>query len=86
MQANEITYEATLSIWWSFLWRACIGGTILGAVLGFIGGLVMGLTGHYDNAGLVGALMGWIATFPASIWALKAALNAKHKRLTVTPN
>lgn len=86
MQANEITYEATLSVWWSFLWRACISGAILGAVLGFVGGLAMGLTGHQDSAGSVGALMGWLATFPASMWALKAALNAKHKRLMVVPN
>ena len=85
MQANEITYEATIPVWWAFLWRACIGGAILGAVLGSIGGLVMGLTGHPDSAGSVGALMGWLATFPSSIWALKAALNAKHKHLMVVP-
>ncbi len=83
MNQFSIDYEKTLSIWWSWLWRAFIFSVIFGGLLGGIGGFVVGFAGHPEAASSVGGLMGWLASIPVSIWALKAALSKKHKGYSV---
>ena len=72
-----MSYQQTLPIWWSFIWRVTLGGMIAGGIMGAIGGLVMGLMGHADKAASAGMLLGWLVSIPVSIWSLRAAL-IKH--------
>ena len=78
MNELEITLERTLSVWWSFVWRAILVSFVAGAFLGFIGGAIVGAAGRPELGGAVGAVIGWLASIPASIWALKSALNKRH--------
>lgn len=60
------------------IWRAVLVTIIVGAILGFVGGFIVGAAGQPELGGAVGALLGWLASIPVSIWALKAALSKKH--------
>lgn len=72
-----MTIEKVLPIWWSFVWRATLAGIGLGFFLGFIGGFIAAATGHPEIAATAGALFGYLGSIPASIWALKVAIE-KH--------
>jgi ribose/xylose/arabinose/galactoside ABC-type transport system permease subunit len=74
---KEMTFEKILPIWWSFIWRATVAGVLIGFFLGLIGGFIAAATGHPELAATSGALFGYLGSIPASIWALKAALD-KH--------
>lgn len=74
----EVTLDQTVSIWWSMMWRATLMGMLVGAILGFIGGYIFMAVGRPELAGIIGALLGWLASIPVSIWALRAALSKKH--------
>jgi len=78
MEYNEITLEKTFSIWWSMLWRFILVSMLVGAILGFIGGFIVGVAGRPELAPSVGAVLGWLASIPVSIWTLKVALSKKH--------
>jgi hypothetical protein len=41
----ENTIGRLLRIYWLFLWRAMIGGPVIGAAFGFVIGFIMGATG-----------------------------------------
>lgn len=69
-----IPWAAALSVWWSFFWRAVVYGFLLGAVLGGAAGL---MAGSPEQATSYGGLAGYLATFPASMLAMKQALT-KH--------
>ena len=78
MERTEITLNSTLSIWWSFMWRALVVGVLCGFVLGFIGGFMLAIAGRGELSATVGAILGWLGSIPVSIWALKAALAKQH--------
>ncbi len=78
MNEAEINLERTLSIWWSFVWRAVLLSMVVGASLGGIGGFIVGASGNPQMGASVGALLGWLGSIPVSIWALKAALSKRH--------
>ena len=71
---SPLNWNNTLAVWWSFMWRAVIYGMLLGAVLGGIAGIIAGTP---ERGAFFGAIAGYIATIPASMLALKQALN-KH--------
>ena len=79
MEQGILDFNKLLSIWWSFVWRTVLASSIAGALLGFLGGMIVGFAGYPGAGGTVGALLGWLVTFPISIWALNAALRKKHK-------
>ena len=80
MELGILDFNKLLSIWWSFLWRTLLVGSIAGALLGGLEGGIVGFASYPAGAGVtVGALSGWLVTFPVSIWALNAALKKKHK-------
>ena len=35
MQELDVTWQRVLSVWWLVVWRAALGGAIIGAVVGF---------------------------------------------------
>jgi hypothetical protein len=50
---------------------------LMGFVFGALGGVIAALTGVPDKSALYGTLGGWVASFPATIVALKYAVS-KH--------
>ena len=40
MQELEVTWQRVARIWWLIVWRALLGGTLLGAAIGFIIGFI----------------------------------------------
>lgn len=78
MQTSEITLQQTVSIWWSLVWRATLVGVLVGFVLGALAGVALGLAGYPHEAGIAGALLGWLGSIPVSMWALYAALKKPH--------
>ena len=78
MEEIELTLEKTMPIWWAFFWRAFLVSLLAGAVLGAIGGFIVGFAGSPELGGAVGALLGFFATIPVSIWALKSALSKTY--------
>lgn len=80
---KKITFGELLSIWWAFCWRGTVLGILFGGVLGALGGFVTGLLGHPENGAVVGAVMGYLAAFPASFLALKNSLQKKYKNFHI---
>jgi len=72
-----INWKKTIEVWWSFFWRTFIYVLLLGAFLGTFAGVFALVSGAPDKGGLYGAVVGWIASIPASMFALKQALT-KH--------
>lgn len=83
MEKIEVTWGATLRVWWSYVWRVMLFGGILGFILGFIGGVVVGVIGKPELGSRVGAVLGYIGSIPVSIWVLKKILNKKYKEFSV---
>lgn len=83
MEEIEITLEKILPVWWAFVWRAMLVTMLVGFVLGGIGGFIAGASGNPRLAGTVGALLGWLASIPVSIWALKAALSKNYGSFSI---
>ena len=79
MEQGILDFNTLLSIWWSFIWRTFLASAIAATLLGFLAGIILGFAGYTGAAGIVGGLLGWLVTFPISIWALNAALKKKHK-------
>ena len=73
----DISWGTALVVWWSFAWRAFIYGAIAGFILGFVGGVVAGILQDAENAMLYAAIGGYIGGIPASMLAIKQALQ-KH--------
>jgi len=83
MERIEVTWGATLRVWWSYCWRVTLFSMILGFILGFIGGFVMGIMGKPEMSGMVGGILGFLGTIPLSIWVLKKILGKKYKGFSV---
>ena len=83
MEEVEVTWGNTLPVWWSFAWRATVFGAIGGGVLGFIAGIVLGVIGRLDLATVVGAIAGYAAAIPVSMWCMKHILNKSFNGYSV---
>lgn len=74
---DKMTFGEFARIWWAVLWRGGLLGGLFGFVLGFIGGFVAAILGSGDQAGNIGAVMGYIGAVPASGVALWLTLRKK---------
>jgi hypothetical protein len=83
METLEVTWDRTLVIWWSYVWRCVLYSMLLGAFLGFGGGLIVGLVGRADLGAPVGALLGWLGSIPVSIVVLKQLLAKRFKAFSL---
>lgn len=79
MNHKSVDWPLALSVWWSAVWRGFVVSVVAGAVLGGIGGFVVGLMGRADLGAVVGGALGWLASIPVSLWAMKSALSRPHK-------
>lgn len=83
MEKVEVTWKATLVVWWSYVWRVMVFSSILGFILGFVGGFIVAMIGRPDLSGITGGILGYIGSIPISIWVLKKILNKKYKNFSV---
>ena len=83
METRAITFERTVSIWWSLAWRAALGGALAGFVMSALGWLTVSLLGFPQLGALVGGVLAVLAFLPVSMWALYAALNKSHRSYAV---
>ena len=70
-----VHWPKTLAVWWSAAWRSALYGVVGGFVFGAVGGVIAGFTGAADQAGIYGAIGGWLASIPASMLGLKQSLS-----------
>ncbi|MBZ0274037.1 hypothetical protein K8I61_18510 [bacterium] len=80
----EMNLRQTLSVWWSFLWRAALASAVAGAILSFFGGVLIGTVTQFEVARKVGIAIGLIASIPISVWALDSALKKKYQGFSIT--
>lgn len=71
----EITWGASIAVWWSFMWRSVVYSLIGGLVVGFIGGVIAVIL--QQDSMLHGMIAGYLVYIPASMFALKKTLQ-KH--------
>ena len=81
----QLTWENTLPVWWSFFWRACIFGVLLGVAFGSVTGIAAAVLGAVGKGEVWGGNVGLIAFIPASIWAMKNALSKHLPALAQVP-
>jgi hypothetical protein len=79
----KISWNDSMPVWWSLVWRGFIYGAVGGALLGFVAGAIAGGTGHLDKAATAGAIAGWLAGLAGSMLALKQALQVHLSRLAL---
>ena len=51
MDTVEVTWNNTLTIWWSYIWRCILISMVVAFILGVIGGVVVGVMGKPDFGG-----------------------------------
>lgn len=87
MTSSDLTLERVLTIWWAFAWRAGLSSLLAGAAAGFIGGVIVGAAGAGNLGAAVGGVLGWLASIPCSVWALREALRKSYASfdLALTP-
>ena len=83
METIEVTWNHTLSIWWSYIWRCMVFSMLVGLVLGVIGGVIVGVMGKPDMGGMVGGILGYVGSIPVSIYVMKTILNKKYKNFSI---
>jgi len=83
METIEVTWNHTLSIWWSYIWRCMVFSMLVGLVLGVIGGVIVGVMGKPDMGGMVGGILGYVGSIPVSIYVMKTILNKKYKSFSI---
>ncbi len=70
-----MSYGEVLPIWWNMFWRFLLASVLLGFLLGIPFGLIKAHFG-IPPGGISTLLYSLFAAIPASIWALRGALNA----------
>lgn len=83
MEKPEITWERTLLIWWNFFWRFIIFSLFAGVILGYLGGTIVAFFGRVDLSAAVGGTLGWLASIPISIWAIRKTLTKTYRGFSV---
>ena len=76
-RGTTFTWKQTMPLWWSFFWRTLVYGTVFGLVLGALAGGFAGFLGSPEKGAFYGGIAGWVATFPATMLALKQSVS-KH--------
>ena len=83
MDTVEVTWNNTLIIWWSYIWRCILISMVVGFILGVIGGVVVGVMGKPDLGAMVGGILGYLGSIPVSIYVMKVILNKKYNKFSI---
>ncbi|MEY4676627.1 MAG: hypothetical protein RLZZ470_1134 [Pseudomonadota bacterium] len=79
----ELNFARLLSLWWSFTWRSMVWTFLFAVLIGGLGGVVGYLLGQPGFVSTVAIPLAWLATFPASLWALRSALLKRRKDFNI---
>lgn len=74
-QGRTLGWKQAIPLWWSFFWRTLVYGLLFGFVLGAFSGGIAGFLGVPEKAAFYGGIAGWVATFPATMLALKQSVS-----------
>jgi hypothetical protein len=79
MGTQEVTWRRVLAVWWLIVWRALLGGAVLGFIAGFLVGFIGLLAGLPQDVRLItsGAL-GALASLIWGIIVLRMALRKTY--------
>ena len=83
MDEVDVTWGNSIHVWWSFFWRATLFGALGGLVFGFIAGIVVAIMGRPDLGGTAGAIAGYVAAIPVSMWCIKHILSKSFNGYSV---
>ena len=75
----ELNFARLLSLWWSFSWRSLVWTLLFAMLIVGLCGVVGYLLGQSSFVSTVAPPLVWLATFPASMWALRSALLKRRK-------
>jgi len=81
-----ISWSKALPVWWSLWWRSVLYGAVLGFFLGFVGGFAVTILGQPEAASTAGMIGGYLGSIPASMLAVKQALEKHLSRLAAIAN
>ncbi len=88
-QELGITWARVIAIWWLILWRAVIGGLVLGLVASLIVGFGGGVLGLSDDIlQWMGTGIGVISNVVWYVFAVRMALEKSYRdfRIALVPN
>ena len=80
MQELEITVRRLLPIYWLFIWRATIGGAVIGGMFGFAIGFTMAFL-HFsrEQIGHVTGPAGWLVGVIWSLFVLRMMIEKQYR-------
>jgi hypothetical protein len=85
----EVNWSRAARVWWAFVWRMVVFGTIAGAVVGFPVGAILGATGFSEEQiRAYGQLVGYLVAIPVGIWVVRSVLSREFRefRIVLVPS
>jgi hypothetical protein len=72
-------WHLVLRIWWSFVWRAAIAGSLAALITSAVVGATLGLIGRRELIGSLATPVAVATALAATVWALRASLIISQK-------
>jgi hypothetical protein len=88
MQELAITWPRVTRIWWLIVWRAAVGGGLIGAAVGFVIGFIQGVMGYSRAAVIISTgIAGWMVGVAWTLVVVRMALLKVYSdfRLALVP-
>jgi hypothetical protein len=83
MEEVDVTWGNSIPVWWSFFWRATVFSALSGVVLSIIAGIFVVIIGRPDLGATAGAIAGYVAAVPISMWCIKLILSKSFNGYSV---
>lgn len=74
IKIQDAEWTTVGQMWWAFVWRVVVIGTLIGLVVGFIFGFLGAIMGNTAMGQMMGMGFSMLLNLPVSIWAYRAAL------------
>ena len=74
IKIQDAEWTTVGQMWWAFVWRVVVIGTLIGLVGGFIFGFLGAIMGNTAMGQMMGMGFSMLLNLPVSIWAYRAAL------------
>jgi hypothetical protein len=80
---QRVSWGTSIRVWWGVTWRGVVIAVPLGVFLGFATGIVIVITNSSANPGVVGGVLGQLATIPATIIGVHWFMNRGLRSLGI---
>lgn len=77
IKIQDAEWTTVGQMWWAFVWRVVVIGTLIGLVVGFIFGFLGAIMGNTAMGQMMGMGFSMLLNLPVSIWAYRAALTKR---------